>query len=73
MDKAQADRLWRRAMRALSDGMPEMAPHDATVPVADYLDASRFERELRLLRRHPLPVAAAVELVRPGDYTALTR
>ena len=73
MDSTQADALWRRATRALAEGMPAMDAQEAAVPVAAYLDAQRFERELQLMRRHPLPVCAAADLAQPGDYLALTR
>jgi len=73
MDPATAARLRDRALRALSAGRPEMAPQEAAIPVLHYLDPARFARELRTLRRHPVPVAAAAELARAGDHVAVRR
>lgn len=73
MDRATATRLLHRATRALAAGRPEMARAEAAIPVNDYLDPARFARELQLLRRQPVPIAASPDLALPGDHVALRR
>ncbi|MGH6954404.1 MAG: Rieske 2Fe-2S domain-containing protein, partial [Alphaproteobacteria bacterium] len=47
----------------------ELAPAVHRSPVSHYLDRARHERELAVLfRRHPVIVAHASELARPGDF-----
>lgn len=42
------------------------------VPVADYLDQGRFEREIeRIFKRLPLMLALTIELPAPNDYKAM--
>ncbi|MBA4354111.1 MAG: (2Fe-2S)-binding protein, partial [Novosphingobium sp.] len=42
------------------------------VPVADYLDDARFEREIgRIFKRLPLMLALTIELPAPNDYKAM--
>ncbi|WP_038210458.1 aromatic ring-hydroxylating oxygenase subunit alpha [Xenophilus azovorans] len=73
MDPATASAILARALRSLAAGRPEMAAHDAEIPVRHYLDADRFARELRTLRRHPVPIAAAADLAQAGDHVAAHR
>ena len=42
------------------------------VPVADYLDEGRFNREIeRIFKRLPLMLALTIELPKPNDYKAM--
>lgn len=42
------------------------------VPVADYLDQTRFDREIgRIFKRLPLMLAMTIELPNPNDYKAM--
>lgn len=70
---ADADSLLQRALVVLAAQRPEMAAHEAEVPVSHYLDAARLQRQQALLRRHPQPVAALADLARPGDHVAVNR
>jgi phenylpropionate dioxygenase-like ring-hydroxylating dioxygenase large terminal subunit len=43
------------------------------VPVSNYLDPARFEREVDVIFRHsPLLVALSVDIAQPGDYSTLS-
>ncbi|WP_284619510.1 aromatic ring-hydroxylating oxygenase subunit alpha [Aquabacterium humicola] len=73
MTPTNAQDLLRRALAVLERHEPEMADAPSTIPVADYLDAERFERERTLLRRWPQPVAAADVLRAPGSHVSTDR
>ncbi|AGU49141.1 rieske (2Fe-2S) domain-containing protein [Variovorax paradoxus B4] len=42
------------------------------MPVGQYTDEAIARQELRLLRRHPQPVAASASLAAPGAWLSLT-
>lgn len=69
----QADRknLYERALASLSGERPEGNQASASIPVSRYLSRTVFEQERDLLRRRPLPVAAASELSAAGDWLSL--
>lgn len=50
----------------------DQAPDVMRVPVADYLDPARWQREMDLIfRRLPLMLALTIELPKPNDYKAM--
>ncbi|MEJ7927571.1 aromatic ring-hydroxylating dioxygenase subunit alpha [Sphingobium sp. AN641] len=52
---------------------PTLAPDIFQVPVSEYTDRERWEREVELLRSTPMVLALSSELTEPGSYWALTR
>lgn len=52
---------------------PTLAPDIFKVPVSDYTDRDRWEREVKLLRTTPMMLALSQELPEPGSYWAMTR
>ncbi|WP_340317352.1 aromatic ring-hydroxylating oxygenase subunit alpha [Rhizorhabdus argentea] len=52
---------------------PTLAPAILKVPVTDYTDRDRWEREVRFFRTTPLMLALSGELPEPGSYWAMTR
>ena len=48
------------------------AGEESEWPVEQYLDEHRFERELTMIRRQPLPVAHVSQLAEPGDFVTDT-
>ncbi|WP_340315144.1 aromatic ring-hydroxylating oxygenase subunit alpha [Rhizorhabdus argentea] len=52
---------------------PTLAPSILKVPVTDYTDRDRWEREVKLLRNTPMMLALSSELPEPGSYWAMTR
>lgn len=52
---------------------PTLAPDIFKVPVSDYTDRDRWEREVQLLRTTPMILALSQELPEPGSYWSMTR
>src|SRR5438093_4524305 len=52
---------------------PTLAPDIFQVPVSDYTDNDRWEREVQLLRTTPMMLALSQELPELGSYWAMTR
>jgi phenylpropionate dioxygenase-like ring-hydroxylating dioxygenase large terminal subunit len=53
-------------------GTMELADDVISIPVADYIDETRFEREVdRIFKRLPLMLAPSCELPEPGSYKAM--
>lgn len=68
MNPDAAAGLLARARAVLASGRAEMGERVVSSPVARYLDPSRLERELRLMRAHPQPVLAASDIAVPGSW-----
>lgn len=63
--------LIRRALALAESGGSERG-EPARSPVARYLDAQRYQREVELIfRRHPLAVCPSASLAQPGDSFAI--
>lgn len=63
--------LIRRALALIESGRSE-SREPARSPVARYLDAQRYQREIEVIfRRHPLAVCPSAALAQPGDSLAL--
>lgn len=60
-------------MELLARKEPTLAPDILKVPVTDYTDRDRWEREVKLLRNSPMMLALSNELPGPGTYWAMTR
>lgn len=52
---------------------PTLAPDVMRVPVSEYTDQERWEREVELFRTTPMIIAYSCELREPGSYWAMTR
>lgn len=52
---------------------PTLAPDVMRLPVSDYTDPDRWQREVELFRTTPLVMAFSSELAEPGSYWAMTR
>ena len=52
---------------------PTLAPDIFKVPVSEYTDRERWEREVEVLRTTPMVLALPSEVPEPGSYWALTR
>lgn len=52
---------------------PTMAPDIFKVPVSDYTDRDRWEREVQLFRSTPMLLGFSCDLPEPGSYWAMTR
>ncbi|MCU0261875.1 MAG: aromatic ring-hydroxylating dioxygenase subunit alpha [Ilumatobacteraceae bacterium] len=62
----------RRLLANVDAGRPDHAAGILEVPVRDYLDPQRFERELDVVfHRSPLLVALSCDVAEPGDFTTL--
>ncbi|WP_176599160.1 MULTISPECIES: aromatic ring-hydroxylating oxygenase subunit alpha [Sphingobium] len=67
-------------MRSLYDDLmelvrlkqPTMAPDVKRLPVTEYTDPDRWQREVKLFRTTPLVIAFSTELSEPGSYWART-
>ena len=67
-----AAELHQRASAAMRAGRAEAQGEGSQVPVARYTDEAQAGAELRLLLRHPQPVAASSSLATPGAWLSLT-
>lgn len=67
-----AAEIHRRATAALQAGRADAEGQGDRVPVVQYTDEAIAGQELRLLRRHPQPVAAGTSLAAPGAWLSLT-
>ena len=67
-----AAELHRRASAALQAGRADAQGLGDQAPVSQYTDEATARAELRLLRRHPQPVAASASLAVPGAWLSLT-
>ncbi|MBS0344178.1 MAG: Rieske (2Fe-2S) protein, partial [Proteobacteria bacterium] len=72
MSEDFAAELHRRASVAMQAGRAEAQGQGSQVPVAQYTDQATASRELRLLHRHPQPVAASSSMAAPGAWLSLT-
>ena len=62
-------RLIRHILAQHAAQSRDMAPAEAAVAVADYVSASRYEREVAtIFRDYPLLVGHTSQVVRPGDF-----
>lgn len=64
--------LHRRATVAMQAGRAAADAHGGQVQVSQYTSEAVASEELRLLRRHPHPVAASSSLPSPGAWLSLT-
>ncbi|MEU9669156.1 aromatic ring-hydroxylating dioxygenase subunit alpha [Streptomyces bobili] len=72
IDHAQAVALAQRALAHLEAGTTDQAEDVLRVPVTEYLDPDRWQREIDLVfKRVPLALALSVELPGAGSYKAL--
>src|SRR5437868_11056109 len=72
MSEHFAAELHRRATAAMQAGRADAEGQGDRVPVRQYTDEAVASQELRLLRRHPQPVAASASLASPGAWLSLT-
>ncbi len=64
--------LGERLLANVDAGRSDVVDAMMNVAVEQYRDPARFEREVdAVFRRHPIMVALAVDVARPGDFTAL--
>jgi phenylpropionate dioxygenase-like ring-hydroxylating dioxygenase large terminal subunit len=69
---ADLDELASRLLVHLDEGTTDSADSTMTVPVADYLDADRWAREVEaLFRRSPVVTALTAHLREPGSYRSI--
>lgn len=64
--------LHRKTIAALQAGRGDADSQGGLVRVSQYTDETLAQRELRLLRQHPQPVAASASLALPGAWLSLT-
>jgi nitrite reductase/ring-hydroxylating ferredoxin subunit len=70
--RREAAELVERVMKHYRDNTTHEAEDQWTEPVANYLDADRWQRETDAVHRSvPLPLAMSCELPGPGTYKAL--
>lgn len=60
-------------MELMGRKAPTLAPDVMKVPVINYTDPDRWEREVEMFRTTPVMLAFSVELAEPGSYWAMTR
>jgi nitrite reductase/ring-hydroxylating ferredoxin subunit len=66
------DEVAARLLAHAEAGTTDSAPGSSTVPVADYADPVRWEREVEVLfRRSPVVVALSAHIPAPGSYRAV--
>lgn len=65
--------LYDELMDLVAQKKPNLAPDIFKVPVSDYTDRERWEREVEMLRTTPMMLALSLELPEPGSYWATTR
>jgi phenylpropionate dioxygenase-like ring-hydroxylating dioxygenase large terminal subunit len=59
-----------RVLEHLDAGTTDLGPTVARIPVAHYLDPVRLDRELELMRRHPVPFCPSAVVADPGSFHA---
>lgn len=64
---------YKDLMGLLEKKGPTLAPDVMKVPVTDYTDQDRWEREVEMFRTMPVMLAFSGELREPGSYLAMTR
>ena len=73
MSKEQLIEITRDNLEHAAAGTIRQAEAIAQVPVANYIDRARWQRECdSVFRRLPLVLATTCELPEPGDYKALS-
>ena len=73
MSDERTNALAARALAHLEAGSTDQSAELMRLPVAAYLDADRYERELdAVFRRSPIAVCLSLDLPAPGTYLALT-
>ncbi len=64
--------LGRRLLANVDADHGDLAPSMLNVPVTEYIDPQRFQREVEVVfRRNPLMVALSCDVPGPGDYTTM--
>lgn len=72
-EHAELRSYYDELMELIARKEPTLAPDILKVPVTDYTDRERWEREVKLLRTTPMMLALSSELPEPGSYWAMTR
>ena len=63
--------LTRRAVAHFRNGTTDQADSTMAMPVAAYVDAERYQREVERVFKHlPQALALSIEIPQPGDYRA---
>jgi phenylpropionate dioxygenase-like ring-hydroxylating dioxygenase large terminal subunit len=62
--------LIARVLEHLAAGTTDVGPTTGRVPIAHYLDPARFDRELELMRRRPVPFCPSAAVSEPGSFHA---
>lgn len=70
MDRATDTQLVERVFLTLDDPELGVGGGPNHWPVSYYLDERRFQRELEMARRKPIPLAHVSQLAEPGDFVA---
>ena len=64
--------LTRRAVAHFRNGTTDQADSTMAMPVAAYVDADRYQREVERVFKHlPQALALSIEIPNPGDYRAM--
>jgi phenylpropionate dioxygenase-like ring-hydroxylating dioxygenase large terminal subunit len=72
MDQNEFNELAKRLLHHVESGTTDQAAEPFVVPVADYLEASRWQLEVdAVFGRVPLALGASNEVPAPGDYKAI--
>ncbi len=72
MERAELRKLTHRLLDLVERGTTEMAPNSMRVPVEDYRDPVRWQREMdEIFAAVPLLLAVGGELPQSGDYKAM--
>jgi carnitine monooxygenase subunit len=72
MSREQLVSIARRGVAHVENGTQDLAPGVHQVPVTNYYDPDRWQREMDMVfRRLPLVMGFSAELREPGDYKAL--
>lgn len=72
MDRPALRQMQHRMLDLVERGTTEMSEGTTTVPVADYLDGDRWQREMdQIFRQVPLLLAFGGELPEPGDFKSM--
>lgn len=64
---------YRDILDHLERAEPTMAEDILKIPVSEYTDKDRWEREVKMFRTTPMLLAFASDLPEPGSYWAMTR
>lgn len=70
---AELNEFRNELLALLERNGPTLAPDVMKVPVTDYTDRERWEREVEMFRTVPVMLAFSGELPEPGSYLAITR